>query len=267
MLILLASATGAQSKGGSRSYRIGPKDLVQIRVFEEPDFNLDLRVAVDGTIQLPLVGQLDVDGLTEAGLAFLVKRMLEANYLQRATVTVEVIEIQSNPISVIGAVRQPGRLNVAGQLTLLEALNEAGGLTGTKGGPIRVLRTADNGLTDQVQISVDDLLSGRPQANIPIFPNDLISVPGESTMTIYLLGQLGSLSPQTFDAGEPVTLLMVISRAGGLTGRAQNKITIKRSKGDYVEEFVVNYKQLLKGKIPDFVLQHRDMIIVKESFF
>lgn len=268
ILILLASVSWGQARRTLRSYRIGPKDLVQVRVFEEPDLNVERRVAVDGTILLPLVGELLVEGMTEAELSSVLEGTLEESYLQRATVTVEVIEIQSNPISVIGAVQRPGRLNVAGQLTLLEALNEAGGLTATSGDLIRVLRTADNGLTDQVEISIDDLLSGqRPQVNISIFPNDLISVPGESTMTIYLLGEVGKRGEQTFDGGERVTLLMAISRAGGLTDRAANKITIKRSDGADAEELVVNYKQVLKGKVPDVLLRDRDLIIVRESFF
>lgn len=264
----LTSASWAQASRDQRSYRLGPQDLVRIRVFEEPDLNMEKRVAGNGTIQLPLVGELPAEGLTEIELASLLKSALEKSYLQRASVTVEVIEMHSNPISVVGAVNRPGRLSVAAGLTLLEALNEAGGLTASSGDLVRVMRTADNGLSDQVIISIEELTSGQqPRLNIPIYPSDLISVPTATSLTIYLLGEVSRLGSQSFETGQRVTLLMALSRAGGLTQRASNKIMIRRFDGTSTEELSFNYKQLLKGQGPEVLLQDGDMIVVKESFF
>ncbi len=266
------ASAGAETGGQaarSNEYHIGPRDLVAVRVFEEPQLNVDVRVNEDGTIRLPLVGNVPAEGLTENELAARLKKILESSLLQRASVSVEVLEFRARPISVIGAVHKPGNLDVSGRLTLLEALTDAGGLTENHGNVIKVLRRAENGLTDQVSISVDDLLvRADPDVNIPIFANDLINVPAAADLTIYLLGEVASPGAITFKSTERVTLLAAIARAGGLTERASNKIHIqRRGAGGKPKEIVVRYKKLLAGEEPDPQLEGGDVIVVKESFF
>ena len=152
--------------------------------------------------------------------------------MQRASVDVQVIEFRSRPISVIGAVKQPGNLGFSGRWTLLEALTAAGGLTDNHGNVVYVLRRADNGLSDQVAIRLDDLLvRGDPKANIPIFANDLINVPETVEITVYCLGEVGRPGALVFKSNERITLLAAIAHAGGLTDRASSKILIKRAAG------------------------------------
>lgn len=265
MVLAMAPPCLAQSS----SYRLGPKDLIEIRIFEEPTLNGSHRVADDGSIQVPLIGRLDVAGLTIGDLTRDVASRLEENYLQHATVTVEILELRSKPISVIGAVEKPGNLEIRGRLTLLEALTAAGGLLPEHGDFLQVVRTADNGLTAQLDIDVDGLLSGRSSsANIPIFPNDLIRVPTETLVTIYFLGEVGRPGAVEFPRSESITLLTAIARMGGLGDRASKNITIKRRKSNgTVEEIEVNYKRVLNGVDVDPSLENGDLIVVKESFF
>ncbi len=253
----------------SNEYHIGPRDLVAVHVFEEPQLNVDVRVNEDGTIRLPLVGNVPAEGLTENELAARLKKTLESSLLQRASVSVEVLEFRSRPISVIGAVKKPGNLDVSGRLTLLEALTAAGGLGENHGNSVNVLRRAENGLTDQVSISVDELLvQANPDVNIPIFANDLINVPAAVDLTVYCLGEVGTPGAYSFHSSERVTLLAVIARAGGLTDRASKKILIKRPQpGGKAKEIVVHYKRIISGAEPDMELQQGDVIVVKESFF
>lgn len=271
-VVCLAAPAHAQAgpqAGAADAYRIGPRDEVAIRVFEEPQLDGDFRVNEDGTIRLPLLGAVMAAGLTEEELAARLKEVLEAELLQRASVSAEVTEFRSRPISVLGAVRQPGSLNFPGRLTLIEALTAAGGLSGSQGSSVHVLRRASNGLTDQVTIPLDALLvEADPDLNIPIFANDLINVPPAQDVTVYLLGEVGGAGAITFKSTERVTLLAAIARAGGLTERASNKIRLQRRSPDgTVEEKIVHYKRLLAGEEPDPVLRQGDVIIVKESFF
>jgi len=251
------------------AYRIGPRDVVAIRVFEEAQLDGDFKVNEDGTIRLPLVGNVLAEGLTEEELAARLKEVLEEGLLQRASVTAEVTEFRSRPISVLGAVREPGSLNFPGRLTLIEAITAAGGLSGSQGSSIHVLRRAANGLTDQITIPVEALLvEADPDVNIPIFANDLINVPPAQEVVVYLLGEVSGAGAITFKGTERVTLLAAIARAGGLTERASNKIRLQRRSPDgAVEEIIVHYKRLLAGEQPDPVLRQGDVIIVKESFF
>ena len=251
------------------SYRIGPKDLLDIKVFEVAELNVERRVAEDGSVNLPLIGDVPAQGLTDSEFARRLKDLLEAKYVQRASVAVQVREFRSRPIVVLGAVKSPGNLAFSGRWTLLEALSAAGGLSGEHGDLIYILRRADNGLTDQVAVRVSDLLvKADPKANLPIFANDLINVPGVTTVTVFFLGEVTTRGAIAFRSDERITLLAGVARAGGLSDRASSDIAIKRksSEGGQIE-IKANFKRILAGKETDPELLEGDVVVVKESFF
>jgi polysaccharide export outer membrane protein len=253
-------------------YRIGPRDLIDIKVFETPELNGSRRVGENGKINLPLVGEIEVVGMTENEAAQKIKEVLETKLLQRASVAVQVEDFRSRPISVIGAVRQAGNLAFSGRWTLLEAITAAGGLSEGHGNLVYVLRRSDNGLSDQIAVPVDDLLvRADPKFNIPIVSGDLINVPGTVDVTIYCLGELHQPGALVFKSSDRITVLTLIARAGGLTDRASSKILIKRNgagaAGVSKTELTVDFKRILAGKDPDLVLEPGDVVVVKESFF
>jgi polysaccharide export outer membrane protein len=266
---LLALGAAAAQPAHAQSYRIGPRDLVEIRVVEMPELNTQVRVSEDGTVNLPPVGQFAVAGQSEAELAQTFKNLLESKGAQRATVDVKVLEFRSRPISVIGAVKTPGPLAFSGRWTLLEALTAAGGVAESHGNVLYVLRRADNGLSDQIAINLEDLLErADPRANIPLLANDLINVPTAVEVTIYCLGELVRPGAIPFKSTERITLLAAIARAGGLTDRASKKILIKRAEAAAgAPEIEADYKRILAGKDRDVELRQGDVVVVKESFF
>lgn len=270
-LCLLVSALPgpAQTESRNLGYRIGPRDLVEVRVFETDQLNGSRRVSEDGEINLPLIGNVTVAGLNETEAAQRIKGVLEEKALQRASVSVQVLEFRSRPISVIGAVRQPGNLAFSGRWTLLEALTAAGGLADEHGAFIHVLRRSADGLSDQASIRVDDLLvRADPRVNIPILPGDLINVPAAVEVTVYCLGEVEQPGAVTVKSSGRLTLLTVIAQAGGLTDRSSNKILIKRAgTGQQAAEITADYKRILAGRDPDLELQPGDVVVVKESFF
>ena len=271
----LASAQGAATSSApsasnsvAAGYRIGPKDLVEIRVVELQELNVERRVSEKGMINLPFLEDVQAAGLTDSELAARLKTELERRLLQRATVSVQVREFRARPISVIGAVQTPGPLEFAGRWSLLEAITAAGGLAPSHGRTAYVIRHADNGLTDQVAIDLDDLLvRADPRVNIPIFPNDLINIPATLEITIYFLGEVSQPGALTFKSTERLTLLAAVARAGGLTDRAGRKIKIRREEAGKAREIEVDYKRIVDGKDPDVALREGDVVVVKESFF
>ena len=264
----LPALAQTQSPASSAGYRVGPKDLLDIKVFEVPELNIERRITEDGTINLPLIGEFPVAGLTVNEVASRLEALLEAKYVQRASVAVQIREFRSKPIAVLGAVRQPGNLAFSGRWTLLEAISAAGGVADAHGDTIHVLRRADNGLTDQISIPVDDLvLRADPDANIPIFANDVINVLPRIEVTVFCVGEVKSPGAQSFQSTDRITLLTAIARAGGLTDRASKKIQIKRRDRDGKErEFEVDYRRILSGKDADVPLEGGDVLVVKESF-
>lgn len=270
-LATLASAAGAAVLSAQVSdYRIGPQDVLSIKVYETPELNSDdARVSTEGKIALPNAGAIAVAGLTEAEAGLEVERVLEQCCVNRATVTVRVKEYRFKPIAVIGAVGRPGPVTSSGRLTLLDVLTAAGGVGAQRGDVVHIIRHGDNGLSDQLTVRLDDLLvRGEQRMNVPIYPGDLINVPANVEVTVFCLGEVQHPGAVSFKSSDRMTLLTAIARAGGLTDRASYKLIIRREgAGSLVEEVPVDYKAVLAGKIPDPALKEGDVVVVKESFF
>ncbi|GAG26088.1 unnamed protein product, partial [marine sediment metagenome] len=106
-------------------YRIGPKDLLDISVFGLDELTKTVRVSEDGKISLPLVGEVEVEGITKSDLEQKLSQLLEEKYLQNPQVTVFISEYQSKRVSVLGAVRTPGPYELLGRQTLLQIISQA----------------------------------------------------------------------------------------------------------------------------------------------
>jgi polysaccharide export outer membrane protein len=271
VLGLCLAATGSAAvfaQDFSAGYRVGSKDLLEIRVLEVPELNVERRVSDGGTIDLPLLGDFPVAGLLASEVRDRLQKLLVEKYVNRANVSVIVREFANKPVSILGAVQKPGSLPISGRFTLLEALSAVGGVTDAAGRKIYVLRRAENGLSDTLEIDREDLFRSSSSVwNIPIFPSDIVNVQPKSQVRIFCLGEVKSPGAVEFDGDDRITLLSVVAKAGGLTDRASKKIRIKRRRADgRDEEIVVNYKRVVSGKDRDPVLQADDVVIVKESF-
>lgn len=268
-LLPLSSWAQEEDAGTARSYPIGPRDRLQIRVDELPDLNSEQVVAEDGTVTLPIIGTVEASGLSENSFAMRLRKKLEDEGLRRPTVAVKVVEYRSRPVSLLGAIIDPGNHFVPGRTTLMEVILNAGGLRPDHGEYVLVRRRASNGLSGQVRIPIDELLDiGNPDFNIPILAGDHINVPAAREITIHFLGEVASAGSQTFKSNQRVTLLTALARAGGLLETASKKIRIIRQSADGErQENIVDYRSVLSGSTADPKLQDGDLIVVKESFF
>jgi polysaccharide export outer membrane protein len=267
--VLLAIAVVASAQDTMSDAPVGPRDVLEIRVLEDPSIS-DPRAVVssDGQIVLNVLQRVQVAGLTAPEIEARLKALLEAKYLAKATVLVQVVEYSSKPISVIGAVVRPGHITATGSTTLIQAITQAGGLTAGHGKELYVLRTGRNGLTEQVAVDIDQLMvDGNPDLNIPLAPNDLINVPAEAPITIYIMGEVMRPGKATFRSSQTPTLLQAIADAGGPTDRAKKIAIIKRFENGKQQSLRVNYKDILRGKKADVVLKDNDTVWVDESVF
>ena len=268
LFVLLSAPGSAQPLTGE--YRIGPRDLLEIKVLELPELNVERRVGDTGAVSLPLVGDVPLAGLTATESADRLSSILTAKYVNRANVTIVIKEYTNKPISVLGAVQRPGSLNVAGKWDLLQAISAAGGLGQNAGKKIYVLRRSENGLSDRLEIATDDLfVNPSPKWNVTIYPSDVINIPARTPVRVFCLGEVRAPGALDFDSDDRITLLSVIAKAGGLTDRAaRGSIRIKRRGPDGKDaEIEANYGRIVSGKDPDPTLKGDDVVVVKESFF
>src|SRR5260370_1210259 len=123
-----------------QEYRIGPEDVLNINVFEAQELNREVRVSASGEISLPLLGSVRAAGLTPRELEFVLQELLHRTYMKDPHVSVFVREMQSHPVSVIGAVKRPGVFQIRGSKSLLEVLSLAEGLADDAGEPVIIFR-------------------------------------------------------------------------------------------------------------------------------
>jgi polysaccharide export outer membrane protein len=113
----------------------------------------------------------------------------------------------------------------------------------------------------------DLLLKANPKYNIPVFPGDIINVPGSQFLDIYVFGQVKNPGAVRMKKGsDEVTLLRAIAQAGGFSDRARRgKVLITRSEDGTEKKIYVDVKDILGGSRKDFVLQAFDVVFVPES--
>lgn len=123
-----------------QEYVIGPEDVLDINVFEASEMNRQVRVSAGGEISLPLLGAVAAAGLTPRELETTLEELLHQKYMKDPHVSVFVRDMQSHPVSVMGAVRKPGVFQIRGNKTLLEILSLAEGLADDAGETVIILR-------------------------------------------------------------------------------------------------------------------------------
>jgi polysaccharide export outer membrane protein len=181
-----------------------------------------------------------------------------------------VREYGSKRVSVLGAVARSGSYEMLGPRSLLHVLASAGGLTEEAGSEIYVIRTRDDGTVESMTVRVADLMSSQdPNLNLAMQPGDIVSVPIERMLFVYVDGAVKTPGRIDQPAGRSITLLQAIAKAGGATDRANlKKVKILRQKGNGAQAgTIVNVQRIRDGEDPDPLLRDGDVVVVPEAFF
>jgi polysaccharide export outer membrane protein len=254
----------------SEEYIIGPKDLLEIEVFGLSELDTTTRVSEDGLITVALLGEVKVGGLTKSGLEKKLTQLFKERFLKNPQVTVFIKEYRSRIVSILGAVNEPGDYELLGRQTLLQMISQAGGLTEEAGREIIVIRKQPDGSNTSQEIPVEDLVEkGDVKLNIVLKPGDIINIPIDKTVRVYVFGQVKKPGALEVKKSNIPTLLQAIAQAGGFSERAsRGNVNIKR-KNDQGEEIqiTVNAKAIIKGKKKDIQLLENDVVYVPESIF
>jgi polysaccharide export outer membrane protein len=244
-------------------YRIGPKDLLEITVFELPELNQTVRVSEDGSITLSLLGKVDASKLTAQELESRLASLLDKQFTKGAHVTVFIKEYQK--VSVIGAVARSGMYELVGPTTLLQAIAQAGGLTSLAMKEIYIYRQGRDGKQERMVIDLADLVNGKPDLNVELQPKDVVTIPIDQTLNVFVYGEVNTPGVVPYMGSKGMTLLQAIAQAGGTTVWAKRtRIMIKRRDKRTGQELQieVNMKNIINNKMADILLEEGDVVIV-----
>jgi polysaccharide export outer membrane protein len=179
-----AKTLASSATPGSSAYKIGPLDLLEISVFKVPELSKSVQVADVGSINYPLVGEIQAAGRTPQEVERELTQKLGAKYLQSPQVTVLVKEYNSQRVTVEGAVKKPGVYPLRGPTTLLQSIAMAEGLDKTSAsGDVVVFRTT-GGKRTGARFDIDTIRDGTAD-NPTLMAGDVVVVTDSALKTAF----------------------------------------------------------------------------------
>jgi polysaccharide export outer membrane protein len=255
-------------------YRIGPGDVLDIRILNRPNLSRDaVRVEGNGMIRMPLIEEeIQAGCKTEGELA----KEIAARYLKfyrNAQVDVFIKEYKANQVSIIGNVTEQGRFQLQRRIRLLELLTYAKGPGAKAGQTINVVHSppALPCQKESEDISaafssyrLSDTLEGKPEANPYLRAGDIVTLPEADQ--VYVVGNV--YTPLTIPLRDPITLSRAIAMAGGTrqdTKKDKIRITRQTPGSASRTELLVDLSAIEKKRAPDVALLPNDIIEVQTS--
>jgi polysaccharide export outer membrane protein len=272
-----------QPSAAGREYVLGPDDGISVNVVDVAELDAKalgiVRIDHQGNIRLPLAGRVHASGLTVEKLEKEIATQL-SRIMNDPEVSVSVAEYRSHPVSVLGAVRNPGVYQVTGRKTLFEVLSLAGGLSPDAGNMVKITRLSSAGPLPLPNVTVDKsgefgigelnvrsvMEAKSPEENIDVFSNDVITVPKADL--IYVIGAVRRSGSFPLIEKEQISVLQAVSLAEGLDRVAAAKsarILRQLTPGSERTELPINVQQILDGRAQDVALHANDILFIPTS--
>ncbi len=265
LLLALGAATAvlpAQAQTAApataNEYRLGSGDVIRINVYQNPDLLLETRVSEAGVVSFPLLGNIRLGGLTVTSAEKLIADGLRSgNFVKQPQVTIVVLQIRGNQVSVLGQVNRPGRYPIeVADMRLTDMLATAGGI-GTTGADVVVLTGTRAGQPYRMEVDLPTLFSAVGRANdVLVLNGDTVWV--DRQPMVYIYGEVQRPGPMRLERN--MTVMQALATGGGLTQRGTQKglkIHRKTAQGQI---------QVVEPTLDDKV-QDGDVVFVRESLF
>ena len=268
------ATSSAPAKASDDRYRIGPGDLLDIRVLNKPMLSREVRVGQDGMIRMPFIeGEIQAACRTEGELSTeIATRLLK--YQRNPQVDVFVKDYQSQPVAFIGSVRMPGRFQLQRRVRLLELMTYVGGPNEIAGRTVQIVHTqTSRSICDEAVPDSDgvmngiatyrlvDLMHGEDKANPYVRPGDIITLP--EAEQAYVIGSV--MRPGSILLREPTTLSKAVVMSGGVTAQAgigHVRIVRQELGTNTKTQLMADLKAINKGQAEDILLQAGDVVDV-----
>lgn len=279
------SGVSAPEAAGVKKYLLGPGDVLDLRVYNEPQFNGQLVVDDEGRVAVPFVDEpLMAQCRNDREVKADITKALE-KFLKRPQVSLRVTDMKSRPAAVVyGAVRNPTAFDMRRRVRLIELLSRSGSVTEGASGDVQIFHTEEplcpepedllmmasiKKTDDAVALpysvyKIDDVKNGLKEANPVIWPGDIVLV--QEARPIYVTGAV--VQPAGLYLRQNLTLSLAIAQAGGARkGAKTDKVRIIRQKPGALNPdiLVYNLDDIKKKKQPDVALMPYDVIDVSDG--
>ncbi len=265
------ATTPAPSPPTSSEYQVGPGDVLEVTVYDNPELSRIPTVQTNGAITYPLLGEIQVAGLTVSEVQRKITNLLAKDYLVNPQVEVKVREYQSQFVSVVGELNAPGRKPLRGRTRLIDVLTEAGGFTPRASGEVLITRTEgtfEGGrktLVVRLSASAAPTLQDTVNLELPLHNGDIITASPKYYVTVD--GEVNK--PGRYAIESDLTVTGAVSLAGGLTRFGSNTVKVKRTDAQSGKTSLleVDLKDVRNGKQPDLPLLPNDVLSVSRRIF
>jgi polysaccharide export outer membrane protein len=268
-----ARAASSNSSGGGlitvpedfAKLKIAPGFLLDVEVFEEPDYSGQFRVGEDGNITLPFAGPVHVAGDSpSAAQAKIADAYQSSKVLNKPQVTSNIIQYVPGIVNVLGEVATPGRLQVLAPHSLLDIISFAGGETGLAGGKVDVSHP-EGGKSATTEYHYERNGSSTAIAGVTVFPGDTVTVPRAGI--VYVMGAVTRPGGYIMQEDGKLDLAQAISMAMGTTlvASTHHVLVIRRHPDGSFSQFEVPFSKVTKGETPPPQLQAEDIVFVPNS--
>jgi len=237
-----------------------PGDILTVHVFGQPDYLPIVRVANNGSVQLPLIGTIAVGSLSLSQAEQLIATRLEAAGIYVSPqVTIQETEGPNSVVTVIGEAH--GSIPVSGSRRLFDVLSASGGLPTTASHVITIHRP---GVAEPIIVDLGSDPSRSDLANIPLFPGDTVVV--ARIGVIYLLGEFRTPGSIPLTPFAPLTLTQAAALSGGVNFAGNlSDLHLIRTIGDHRTVVKLDINAIFRGKAPDPILQPNDILFLPSS--
>jgi len=259
LLIILAITLCFTALAFGQDYIVGEGDVLKVLVYDNDDLTTIVRVSGEQMITVPLIGPVNVKGLSISQVEDKISKLLADGYLVNPHVSIFIEEYRSRNVTILGQINKPGLYELREETTLLELLSTAGGVKDDAGGEaiIKRIQNSDKKRLDIIKVDLRRLLEeGDTSLNVPLMDGDSVYI--SKADLFYINGQVKK--PAAYPCDSEITLFKAVTMAGGFTDIASSRrIQIIRK---------INGKEtvLYKAKMDESILPD-DIIVVPESFF
>lgn len=251
-------AVQALAQATPSDYRLGPGDTIGVMVFQNPDLSLDARVAESGGVSYPLIGAVQLGGLTlpeaEKKIADALRR---GGFVRQPQVTIVLRQVRGHQVAVLGQVNRPGRFALETFNTRVSDMLAAAGGVAPSGDDLLVVTGTRDGQPFRKVIDIAALFGAQPaQDDILLAAGDTLFV--DKAPVFYIYGETQKPGPYRVERG--MTVMQALAAGGGPTARGSRKRLILHRK-DVHGQIIETRPELTDLMRPD------DVIFVRESLF